>query len=620
MKDQFPFLLYLSILMALSACNSSTDQSTSAEAPGDRPNVILIMTDDQGYGDLACHGNPHIKTPNLDQLHSQSIRLTNFHVGTTCAPTRAGLMTGRNCNRAGVWHTIAGRSQLRANEVTMANVFSSNDYQTAMFGKWHLGDNYPFSPHFRGFDEVLYHGGGGVVQGPDFWDNDYFDDTYFRNGQPEPQTGYCTDVWFDNAIQFMEKNRTKPFFCYIATNAPHGPFYVDSSYIKPYQGNDAIPNHNFYGMITNFDENMGRLMKKLDDLDIAENTILIYLTDNGTAAGVDLDQDGFPVKGFNVGMRGRKGSQYEGGHRVPLFIRWPKAGIAGGKDISTLTAHVDILPTLIDWLNLSASADLKFDGTSLTTLLEGNDEDPKWQERILITDTQRAETPVKWKKSATMMDQWRLINQDELYNLNTDPGQKENIAAQHPKIVEKLQAGYERWWNELEPTFAAPTRTVFGSSAAPEVVLYSHDWHEAEKNTGEPNVDRAGGHMVPWNHRQIRAGQLVNGYWEVAFEQAGNYQFELRRWPREADQAINGGLPPLAAVDGGKEVLAGKALQISKASIKVGDQEISKDVGTADKAAIFEMEVEAGPTQIKSTFEGPGATKLGAYYVYVSKL
>ena len=614
MKNLF---LYCTLMAATAAGCHSTSDNSSLPVPA---NVILIMTDDQGYGDLACHGNPHIRTPNLDKLHAESIRFTDFHVGTTCAPTRAGLLTGRNCNRVGVWHTIAGRSQLRSTEQTIADVFGHNGYRTGMFGKWHLGDNYPFLPQYRGFSETLYHGGGGVVQGPDYWDNDYFDDTYFRNGQPEKQQGYCTDVWFDAAMEFIERDPQQPFFCYLATNAPHGPFYVDSSYIDPYLGNDAIPNPNFYGMITNFDDNLGRLMEKLEELGISDNTILLYLTDNGTAAGVRLDQEQFRTQGYNAGMRGQKGSQYEGGHRVPLFLRWPQRGLDQGRDVSELTAHVDILPTLIDLLDLDAPKQTAYDGTSLQPLLDK--EEPsgnQWENRVLITDTQRAETPVKWKKCATMMGKWRLIDGKELYDISSDPEQKIDIASEHPEIRQRLRSAYEDWWTELEPTFEAPTRTILGSEQAPEVILYSHDWHEAENELGQPNLNQVGGHVVPWNHRQIRQGMQVNGYWEVELASPGTYTFELRRWPREAAQSISGSLPVLPAVDGGKEIAAGKALAITEAGIEVAEAKASVEVKEADRAAIFELELPAGPTRLKTFFRGPEHANLGAYYVYVRK-
>jgi arylsulfatase A-like enzyme len=295
------------------AKGSSGAHSRASERP---PNVVLVLTDDQGYGDLACLGNPILRTRNLDALYGQSVRLTDFHVSPTCSPTRAALMTGRYNNRTGVWHTVMGRSLLRRDEVTMADLFAAAGYRTGIFGKWHLGDNYPFRPQDRGFQEVLCHGGGGIGQTPDFWGNDYFDDTYWHNGVLEKSTGYCTDVWFDAALRFIESNRHRPFFAYVATNAPHSPYRVAEKYSRLYAG-QTVPNAGFYGMITNIDENVGRLMRTLQRLGLEENTILIFMTDNGTAAGM---QGG---KGFNAGMRGTKGSEYDGGHRVPCFLHWP---------------------------------------------------------------------------------------------------------------------------------------------------------------------------------------------------------------------------------------------------------------------------------------------------------
>ncbi|MEK6237099.1 MAG: arylsulfatase, partial [Planctomycetales bacterium] len=295
-----------------------------AQAASAKPNVILVITDDQGYGDVAAHGNTMIKTPNLDKLHGQAVRLTDFHVDPTCSPTRSALMSGRYSTRTGVWHTIMGRSLMSGAELTVAEVFQSAGYATGMFGKWHLGDNYPCRPQDQGFQEAFYNGGGGVTQTPDFFGNDYFDDTYYRNGKPEKTEGYCTDVWFDNAMAFIEKNAKagKPFFTYLTTNAPHGPFLVADKYSQPYR-DAGVPGNMapFYGMITNIDENMGRLSAKLDQLKIADNTILIFMTDNGTAAGAGgrgkKPSKGW--KGFNAGMRGAKGSEYDGGHRVPFF-------------------------------------------------------------------------------------------------------------------------------------------------------------------------------------------------------------------------------------------------------------------------------------------------------------
>src|SRR5262245_5713972 len=210
--------------------------ATLAPADAPRPpNVVVILTDDQGYGDLSCHGNTVLKTPNLDRLHGRSVRLTNFHVDPTCSPTRAALMTGRYSSRTGVWHTIMGRSILRRDEVTLAELFARAGYRTGIFGKWHLGDNFPYRPQDRGFHDCVVHGGGGVGQTPDFWGNRYFDDTYLENGRPRRFAGYCTDVFFDQALAFLDRHKARPFFLYLATNAPHAPYRVPERYRQVYR-------------------------------------------------------------------------------------------------------------------------------------------------------------------------------------------------------------------------------------------------------------------------------------------------------------------------------------------------------------------------------------------------
>jgi arylsulfatase A-like enzyme len=550
------------------------------EAEARRPNVVLVMTDDQGYGDLSCHGNPVIQTPNLDKLYAQSIRLTDFHVGPTCSPTRAALMTGRYCNRTGVWHTIMGRSLLRKDEVTIADVFSSGGYRTGIFGKWHLGDNYPFRPQDRGFDEVLVHGGGGVGQGPDYWGNDYFDDTYFHNGRPEKFEGYCTDIWFDGAMKFIEASKKRPFFCYIPTNAPHGPYNVADKYSKPYRDKGVQENQaKFYGMITNIDENMGRLMKRLKELGLQENTILIFMTDNGTSGG------------YSGGMRGKKGSEYEGGHRVPCFIRWPDGGLTGGIDVDRLTAHIDLLPTLIELCGLNKSHGLKFDGDSVVQLLKR--EDANWPERILITDSQRIEHPQKWRKSAVMMDRWRLINGTELYDIKADPSQKNDVAGGNQQIVQKLSKAYEDWWADVSGRFDEYCEIILGSDKQNPTCLMSHDWH----------ADR-----VPWNQGAVRSGMQANGFWAVDVVRDGRYRFELRRWAKEVDAGIN------EAVEGGK------AINATKARLTIADKDLTVPVSRNAHAVTFELQLKAGKTRLQTWFMDDRGNSRGAYYVYVKRL
>ncbi len=569
------------------------------------PNLVFVITDDQGYGDLGSTGNPVINTPNLDALAAESVQLQNLHVGPTCSPTRAGIMTGHYCNSTGVWHTIGGRSLLRSDEVTMADIFRRNGYKTGMFGKWHLGDNYPFRPHDRGFDEALYHGGGGISQTPDYWGNDYFDDTYFRNGSEQPFDGYCTDVWFQEAMAFIERqvdgDQNRPFFCYLATNAPHGPFRVPDDYSEVYrrkgvQGERA----NFWGMVTNIDDNMARLRHHLRVLGIEENTILIFMTDNGSAMGCDLDVQQFVTAGYNAGMRGRKGSPYEGGHRVPLFMHWPDGGFTEKHEVHELTANIDLLPTLIDLCDLEVSSSANFHGTSIVPLLKNETE--AWEERVIVTDSQRVENPIKWKDSATMSQRWRLINGTELYDIQADPGQQRDVADGHPGVVAELREHYEAWWKLVSERFDEDCPIVIGTQNEPVTCITTHDWH------GEAHA---------WSQGMIRRGMECNGYWAIEIPEDGAYSFELRRWPYAEDRAITDGIP-------GEHIdlyNGGKALDLKKAQIRVGNQSATQAIAPDAKGVTFTFDLTAGQTRMHTEFaDETGELSIGAYYVYVKRV
>ena len=599
MRNYLPiFLLFLLSL----ACSPEAPQEVSEQPP----NVILIITDDQGYGDIAAHGNPWIQTPNLDQLYAESARFTNFHVGTTCAPTRSGLMTGINCNRVGVWHTIIGRSLLKEEFVTMPEIFQQNGYRTGMFGKWHLGDNYPFRPQDRGFQETVVHGGGGVGQTPDYWNNDYFDDTYFHNGEPQKYEGYCTDVWFQEASRFIEENQEQPFFCYISTNAPHGPFHVPQQYIDMYTDNPEVPNPNFYGMITNIDENIGRLEELLVEKGLKENTILLFMTDNGTAAGADLNPERFVEKGFNAGMRGRKGSPYEGGHRVPLFVRWPDGNVPAARDINRLTAYTDLLPTLLSLCGLEKPASADLHGKSLEPLLM--QDNPEWSERTLITDTQRQEALIKGKDASVMTDRWRLVFGDELYDMQNDPGQTTNVAEEHPEVVQQLQQDYESWWQEVSQGADEYPRIVIGSDAENPARLTCHDFHPTDSD------------YPAWNQRMIRRANNSQGFWALEVAEAGDYQIELRRWPREAEAPIAGSVPPGEPVSGGNAYPKGQILPIAVAGIQLGQDKMTVPVDDEQPGVSFEVSLAAGPIQLTSWYNDAEGNEYGGYYVYITKL
>lgn len=577
------------------------------------PNIVYVLTDDQGYPPLGCHGHPYIQTPHLDAFHGGAARFQQFHVGSTCAPTRAGILTGHHCNATGVWHTIGGRSLLRKNEWTLAAALGGAGYRTGLFGKWHLGDDYPYRPQDRGFQEVVCHGGGGITQQPDHWGNDYFDDTYLVNGQPRAFQGYCTDVFFGEALSFIEAHRDEPFFCFIAPNAPHSPFNVEPRYRDLYTDHTDSENYaRFLGMITNIDENFGRLRAKLRELDLEDNTILIFMSDNGQT-GIR----GAPPDMYRAGMRGLKGSPYEGGHRVPFLIRWPDGNIRSGRDIPQLTSYVDFMPTLLDLCGVEIPEDRTFHGQSLRSLLEGQSS-PHWDERALTVDTQRIPRPLKWRMSCVMRGPWRLVNKTELYNIATDPEQTTDVAAQHPDLVSSLQKEYEEYWLICSAQMDEDIPHSIGGPGQDPAILRTHDLRNEEDGA------------VVWNQGQVRRGIPCHGYWEIHVEQPGEYEFELRRWPEETGFGVRDGIDGIdvpfhaEGIAPGSEAshTGGEALTIDTATLEIsGLPQISIDVAPHDRAAVIRTTLPAGPRHLRARFHAAGSTfHTSAYYVYVRRL
>ncbi len=569
-KRKFPGGRCLVAVLAIMVSNATLDAA-------ERPNVVLVITDDQGYGDMSCHGNPIMKTPNLDLLHAQSVRLTNFHVDPTCSPTRSALMTGRYSCRTGVWHTIMGRSLLRRDEVTMADVFAASGYRTGIFGKWHLGDNYPYRPQDRGFHEVLTIGGGGVGQTPDFWGNDYFDDSFRHNGRIETYSGYCTDVFFTNAMKFIEANKSRPFFAYIPTNAPHSPYNIADSFSRPFRDQGVSPQRaNFYGMITNIDENVGKLTKKLAELGLDQNTILIFMTDNGSAAGFDQKTG----EGFNAGMRGMKGSAYDGGHRVPCFIRWP-ANLEGGRDVGRLTTHMDLMLTLIELCGMKRPESARLDGTSLVPLIQRPDSD--WPDRTLVVQSHRIEHPLPWRQSAVMTDRWRLIDGKELFDMENDPGQKKDVAAARPDDVATLRAAYELWYADVSTRFSEYCEIAIGTEAENPTRLCCHDWH---------------GEIAPSSQDMVERKMKANGFWSVQVDRDGMYEFTLRERPMEANHPIKATTARLSA--------AGRELELP--------------VPSGATSVSFSLPLKAGSTRVQTWLSDEEGVSHGAFYVEVKRL
>jgi arylsulfatase B len=325
---------------------------------------------------------------------------------------------------------------------------------------------------------------------------------------------------------------------------------------------------------------MGKLLTRLDELSLAENTIVIFMTDNGHS-GWNL-----PKKGpffYNAGMRGWKGSNYEGGHRVPCFIRWPGGNIQGGKDITKLTAHYDLMPTLIELCQLDNQNDIDFDGRSLVPLLTSGN--PRWEERILFVDNQRVEKPVKWKRSSVMSEQYRLINGKELYDMRNDPGQKTDISEDLPEVVRELGAEYDSWWTDISGSFEEFAWLYLGHEHDNPTRLTCHDWHSEES-------------LKTWNQEVIRNRQHQNGFWTVEVVQDGDYKFTCRTYPMEEDTRMN----------------------VTRVRIKIGDQEVESECYPGSSEVTLRLNLKKGKTRLQSWFYEEDGNSFGVPFIYIRRL
>ncbi len=420
---------------------------------GKKPNIILVMPDDVGYGDYSCLGNPVIKTPAVDAFWKESVHLTNFHVSPTCAPTRSALLSGRHEFKNGVTSTIYERERMALKTITLAQVLKQAGYTTGIFGKWHLGDEAAYQPDQRGFDEVYIHGGGGIGQTypgscGDAPGNMYQDPALLHNGTFEKSHGYCTDLFFAQAIRWMDAKRKEdaPFFSYIALNAAHEPLQCPEENFQHYAGKVPDNTAKFFGMIETVDRNFGVLLAKLKEWGLEENTLVIYLgSDNGGTEGVKI---------FNAGMRGKKVTPYEGGTRVPAFWRWP-AKLQGPRDVAALTAHIDLFPTIAEIVGVKIEGDLarQVEGRSLLPLF--TTPDAPWPDRLLMTHVGRwphgKAAEAKYVNCSIRDSRYTLVNNKELYDLSTDLGQIKNLIEANPEEVAKLRAAYDQWWSDVQP-------------------------------------------------------------------------------------------------------------------------------------------------------------------------
>lgn len=499
----------------------------------DRPNAILIITDDQGYGDLGVTGNPVIQTPNIDAMARRSGSMTNFYVHPVCAPTRACLMTGRYNYRTRVVDTYVGRAMMEPEEVTLAEILRDTGYETGIFGKWHLGDNYPMRPKDQGFTESLVHRGGGIGQpgDPPGGEGKYTNPILFYNGEQTPCEGYCTDIYFDRALGWIEKcaKRKRSFFAYIPTNAPHGPFHdvpqAEYDYYKEKDlGNEQFPQDKghplpakcdrdkrarIFAMIDNIDDNVGKLFARLDELGLTEDTIVIFMVDNGPNG-----------RRYVAGMKGMKSHVHEGGIRSPFFVHWPGV-IEPGHSSDRIAAHIDMLPTILDACGVAQPEGLRLDGRSLLPLLQGRPTD--WPDRTLFIQSHRGDRPVLYHHFAARSQRWKLLHASgfgresfegepklELYDMENDPLEQHDVAQERPEVVAKMKRQYEQWFEDVghtRPDNYAPPRIIIGTRQENPVVLTRQDWRHVKGR--------------PW-------AADSNGYWELRAAFSGRYDVRLR--------------------------------------------------------------------------------------------
>ncbi|MBX3420397.1 MAG: arylsulfatase [Pirellulaceae bacterium] len=577
--------------LSVGVITAGTSAATEFKPP---PNVVLVMIDDMGYGDIGCHGSPFIATPSLDRLHSSSIRLTNFHAAPMCSPTRGQLLTGLDAMRNGSSIVASSRMLVRRDIPLLPQYLQAAGYATGIFGKWHLGENYPHRPQDRGFQRVLTFGLQEIGSIADYWCNDYFDPTLrTHTDQLQQFSGYCSDIFFEQAMSWMREQLSaeRPFFCYIPLNVVHGPQWAPRHMresIRPQFPQLTEGQIGYLAMLANVDLNMGRLEKFLQSTGSMEDTLVIFLSDNGGYALIDH---------YNAGMRGGKSRMTEGGHRVPCFVRWPAGGLGGdgqGRDFQGLTQVQDLLPTILELCAAQPLEECHFDGISLVQSLRFQGDAP---ERTLIV---QYGLPEPFRMTCVLQGSWRLLSDirglaeggPELYDLDRDPRQQNNLIDDYPEKAAELRAAYDRWWSEVEPLTRMRSRVVVGNPAQELVMLSSAEWRDGALSSLE----------------RVRKGDVKRkGIWDIEFDRNATYEFQLRRWPLESGLALGAAAPTWTPSDAqtpdhaGYE--SGAALPIASATLRLGDQAHRIPVELDQCAALVQLDCQAGPSQLQAYFE-----------------
>ncbi len=576
-------------LLAVVSLATIVHSAVACPISANEPNVIVIMTDDQG-NNVGFQGNPHVTTPHIDKLAGQSVRLTNFHQMPMCTASRAALMTGKYAEQTGAWRTSLGRTLMRGDNFTIAEAFGQAGYATGQFGKWHLGDNWPMRPQDQGFDEVVGLRCGAVGQIADHWGNDYFDDTYYHNGEPKQYEGYCTDVFFNETIRFIRENKDKPFFIYLAPNITHLPLRVADKYSQPHieQGIDEKL-ATLYGMIDNLDENVGRLVACLKEEGIDQNTIILFTTDDGVqGAAISRTPDY-----WNMGMRGKKGSQEEGGHRVFSLLRWP-GNVGAGTENNTLISVQDVYPTLLDLCGLDAPEDVEFSGRSFKPYLE-NPLDPRDDDRTIFfyyfnpkkLDQRENQNCVIWKN-------WRLLAGKNLYDISKDRMQENDVAEEFPEVVEKMTAAFDAYHATGKPLVQQPVRFILGDPRAPVVDLTSQDVYWVQDISGSQAFGQGDAEKLKQAH----------GPYKVTIARDGKYTFKLSRYPLYTRMTFG---------EGGRKV---GDFAIEKVRMSIAGKSVEKTVTPDDTYAEFTLDLKAGDADLDTALMGDGKDGV-AFFVTV---